>query len=80
MKKKLRDIITLNKCAINDKSYDVWFLRHEARQTEFFVTFSHSLLIYNNLKTQNFEKIKKMPGDIILQKCAKNYDHMLYSS
>ena len=34
----------------------------------------------NNPKNQNFEKLKKMPGDIILQKCTKNQDHMLYYS
>ena len=28
-------------------------------------------------KNQNFEKMKKMPGDIILHKCTENYDHML---
>ena len=33
-----------------------------------------------NPKNQNFEKIKKMPGDIILHKCTKNHDHMLYCS
>ena len=30
-------------------------------------------------KNQNFEKLKKKPGDIIiLHKCIKNHDHMLY--
>ena len=29
-----------------------------------------------NPKNQNFEKMKKMPGDfIILHKCTKNHDH-----
>ena len=37
------------------------------------------LYLPNNLKKQNFEKMKKTPGDIInLQKCIKNYDHMLH--
>ena len=32
-------------------------------------------------KNQNFEKLKKTPGDIIiLHKCAKKHDHMLYCS
>ena len=32
----------------------------------------------NNPKNQNFEKMKKMRGDIfILHKCIKNHDHML---
>ena len=35
----------------------------------------------NNQKNLNFQKMKKMPGDIImLQKCNKNHDHMLYCS
>ena len=29
-------------------------------------------------KNQNFEKMKKTPGDIILHKCTKNYDHTMY--
>ena len=34
-----------------------------------------------NPKNQNFEKMKKTPGDIIiLQKCTKTHDHMLYCS
>ena len=40
-----------------------------------------ALLHENNLKNQNFEKPKKTPGDIIiLHKCTKNHDHMLYCS
>ena len=32
-------------------------------------------------KNQNFKKMKKMPGDIIiLQWCSKNHDHILYCS
>ena len=35
----------------------------------------------NSPKNQNFEKMKKTPGDIIiLHKCIKNHDHMLYCS
>ena len=34
----------------------------------------------NNLKIQNFEKMKTPPGDIILHKCTENHDHMLYCS
>ena len=43
------------------QSYDVWFLRYWARQTEFFVILDHFLPFYplNNLKNQNFEKLKK---------------------
>ena len=34
-----------------------------------------------NLKNENFYKLKKTPGDIIiLHQCTKNHDHMLYCS
>ena len=43
----------------------------------------HFLPFYppNSLKNQNFEKMKKISGDIIiLQKCTKNYDQLMYRS
>ena len=63
------------------QSNDVWFLRYWARKTDFFVILDHFLLFYplNNPKYQNFEKVKKVPGDIS-QKCTKNQNHMLYCS
>ena len=40
-----------------------------------------ALLLYNNPQNQNFEKIKKITGDItILHKCTKNDNHMMYGS
>ena len=48
-----------------------------------FVILDHFLTFYtsNNTENQNFEKMKKTPGDIIiLHMCTKNYDHMLDSS
>ena len=65
------------------QSYDVWFLRYEVWQTEFLVILDCFLSFYpiNNSKNQNFEKLKKTHGDIIiLHKCTKNHDHMLYCS
>ena len=65
------------------QSYDIWFLRYEAWQTEFFVILDHFLPFYspNNLKNQNFEKLKKPSGDvIILHRHIKNYNHMMYDS
>ena len=65
------------------QSYDVWFLRYGAWQTEFFVILDHFLPFYppNNLKNQNFEKMKKLPGDIIiLHMCTTNENHMMYVS
>ena len=34
------------------------------------------LLPLNNPKNQNFEKLKKIAGDIILHMCNKNHDHI----
>ena len=65
------------------RSYDIWFLRYGAQQTEFFVILDHFFSFYpsNNLKNQNFEKTKKTPGDIIiLHMCTINDDHMIYGS
>ena len=50
------------------QSYDVWFLKYRARWTEFFVILDYFLffaLLYtlNNLKNQNFEKMKKTHRD-----------------
>ena len=40
-----------------------------------------ALLRPKNPKNQNFEKILKVSGDvIILHMCAKNQDHMMYAS
>ena len=37
--------------------------------------------VTNNPKNQNFEKMKKTSGDIIiLHECTKNHDHILYCS
>ena len=51
--------------------------------TEFFVILDYFLPFYptNNTKNQNFEKMRKQPGDIIiLHKYIKNNDHILYCS
>ena len=40
-----------------------------------------ALLPPNNLENQNYEKMKKESGDvIILHMCTKNHDHMMHSS
>ena len=59
MKQLLGDIIISHMCTIND-NHDVWFLRYGAWHTEFFVILDHFLPFYtsNNLKNQNFEKMK----------------------
>ena len=61
MKKFTGDIISLHMCT-KSQSYDVWFLRYGARQTEFFVILNHYLPFYcppNDPKNQNFEKNEK---------------------
>ena len=66
------------------QSYDVWFLRYGAQQTEFFFFILDPFLPFyptNNLKNKNFEKRKKAPGDtIILQLHTINDIHMMYGS
>ena len=64
-------------------SYDVWFLRYGTWQTKFFVILARffALLPPNNLKKQNFEKVKKIPGCIIiLHMCTIIDNHMMYGS
>ena len=79
MKKPPGDIITLHMCTINDNDimYGSWDIE---RNTEFFVILDHFCLYpCNNPKNQNFEKMKKIPGDIILShKCTINDNHMMY--
>ena len=80
MKKKPGDII-LHKCTTNDMMYGSWDMKHDGEN--FFVILDHFLHFYTpkNPENQNFEKLKKAPGDIIiLQKCTENHDHMLYCS
>ena len=50
---------------------------------QLFVILDHFLPFYspNHPKTQNFEKMKKPPGDIIiLHRCTINDNHMMYGS
>ena len=59
--------------------YGSWDMERDGHK---FLSFGPFFALYpsNNLKNQNFGKMKKMPGDIIiLQKCTKNHD-MLYCS
>ena len=63
--------------------YDVWFLRYRAWQKEFFVILGYFSTsdIPNNLKNQNFEKMKKNSGYIIiLNMCTINENHMINGS
>ena len=51
-------------------SNDVRVMRYQVRQTDVFVNLGYFLPFYltNNMKNQNFEKIKKVLGDIIILK------------
>ena len=61
----------------------VWFLKYRARWTDFSVILHNFLPFYspNNPKNQNFEKLTKMPSDIIIfQMCTINDNHMMFCS
>ena len=85
-KKRPGDAIILHMFTINKNHYDVWFLRYGVRQTYFFLILDYffALLLLpppppNNPENQNFEKMKKPPGDIIiLQMCTIHDIHMMY--
>ena len=72
--------IILHKCIINDNHvmYVSWDIKRDGQNfLSFWTVFCHS----NNRKNQNFKKLKKMPGHIIiLHKCTKNHDRILYCS
>ena len=56
---------------------DVIFIFHFGL---FFILYPHPPL-HNDLKNQNFTKMKLTAGDIIiLRMCTKNNDHMMYGS
>ena len=65
-------------------SYDVWLLRYQVWQTEFFVILGFFFLPFyrpNNPENQNFEKNEKRLGDIIiLHMSTMNQNHMMYDS
>ena len=68
---------------INDSHMIYGFSDIEYNRQNTFVILDCFLPFYppNNPKNQNFEKLKKDPGDIIiLHKCSKNHGHMLYRS
>ena len=65
------------------QSYEVQFLRYGVRQF-FLVIFGHFLPLFsplpNNPENQNFEKMKKASGDvIILNLCNKKHNQMMYA-
>ena len=83
MKKLPGDIVILQKCTKNHDHmlYYSWDMVHDG--CNLFFILGHFLPFYplNNPKNQNFQKMKKIPRDIIiLHMCTKNYDQMMYGS
>ena len=81
--KKWLEILSFYTCTIdgNHMMYGSW--DNKCNGYIFLVILEHFSPFYprNNLKNQNFEKIKKMPGDIIiLHMCTINNKHMIYGS
>ena len=67
------------------QSYDVWYLRYGALQTELFVNLDRFLPFYPPMdpENQNFEKMKKkktLEYIIILPMCTINDSRMMYGS
>ena len=83
MKKIPGGSIILNMSTINENHmYDSWDIERD-RIVSHFGTFFALLHPFppNNPENQNFEKMKKTPGDIIiLHKCTINDNHMIYGS
>ena len=81
-RKTPRHFIVLHLCTKN-LDYMTYSSRDIERDKLKLVILGHVLPFYlpKNLKNQNFEKMKKASGDvIILQMCTKNHDHVIYGS
>ena len=84
--KKCLKIFCLPHLYHQQRSYDIWFLKYKVQQTIFclfgpFLALSRPPLPPDNLENQNFEKLKKITGDIIiLQMCTINDNHLMYGS
>ena len=83
MKKIAGDIIILHMCTKNHNH-----MRYSSWDTEWHKMFCHFGLFFtfltpsppNNPEHQNFEKMKKASGDvIILNLCNKKHDHIMYA-
>ena len=82
MKQKTRDIIILHKCTKTHDHmlYCSWDLVRDGCNFYFsFRALFCPFTPHNSPKNENFKKMKKRPGDIIiLHNCTKNYDYTLY--
>ena len=83
MKKPPKDIITLHMRTINDNHmmYGSWDMDRNGQTFCHFWTVFCPFTLLTTWKIKLLKNWKKTPGDIIiLNKCTKNYDHMLYCS
>ena len=90
MKKKPRDIISLQKCTTNQDHmlYCSWDMARERCNCYFSFWGIFCPFTPNSLKNQNFTKMKKDAWRYhqfililyFLHKCTKNYDQMMYGS
>ena len=82
MKKPPGDIITLDVCIINNNHmmHGSWDIEHNGQNFLSFWTIFCPFSPLTTQKIKNLKKWKKKPGDIILHKCAKNDNHMMYGS
>ena len=74
-------VIILHMCILNynHMMYGSWAMECEGQTFLSFWTIFCSFT--NNPKNENFEKMKKTPGDIIiLHKCTMNNNHMMHGS
>ena len=82
-KKKTPGDIILHNCAKNHdhRLYCSWDMAHDRYNCyfSFWVIFCPFTPLTAG-KNKNFRKTKKLPGDIVLHKCTKTHDHMLYCS
>ena len=77
------DIIILQMCTINENHmmYGSWDMEHDRHNFLSFQAIFLSFYLTDNLKNQNFEKMKKIPGDIIILYLSNTInDHMMYHS
>ena len=83
MTKKPEDIIILHLHTTNDNHtmYGSWEMEHERQNfLSFWINFCPFIFCpFNNLENQNFEKLQRIPVDIVtLHKCTRNENHMMY--
>ena len=78
-KRKPGDIILLHMCSINEDHMMYGFSDIRLDRRSFLSCWAiFCPWLSNKTKNQNFEKMKKMSGDIILRMCTINENHVMY--